>query len=216
MAVNESIQRKAVVYSQSNIHKWAYGLNKEIEKIKGKGDWWKPTAYLGKLPGKQVVEQFERTLDYARQVQAWHKSPGELQDFYLRNFQRNPSLLETRAYFNYVKLIEGDRMLGEIAEFRNRARVGAEQHRIRILGPDGKPISVPALGSGTFTTRDDGDKVYTAKVPVDFEAGKNKSVQFAWKQNSEFQKGSYKIEIYHNGFKIGEGTRELKKGGLFG
>ena len=85
-----------------------------------------------------------------------------------------------------------------------------------ITGPDGKPISVPALGSGNFPTREDGDKIYTAKVPVDFEAGKSKSVQFAWKQNSTFQKGNYKIEIYHNGFKIGEGTRELKKGGIFG
>ena len=27
---------------------------------------------------------------------------------------------------------------------------------------------------------------------------------------------NYKIEIYHNGFKIGEGVRSLKKGGLFG
>jgi hypothetical protein len=77
-------------------------------------------------------------------------------------------------------------------------------------------ITGPALGSGSFTTRDDGDKVFTAKVPVDFEAGKMKSVQFAWKQNSEFVRGNYKIEIYHNGFKIGEGTRELKKGGIFG
>jgi len=96
------------------------------------------------------------------------------------------------------------------------AQTGQTDVYVCITGPDGKPISVPALGSGTFTSRDEGDKVYTAKVPVDFEAGKSKSVQFAWKQNSEFQKGNYKIEIYHNGFKIGEGTRELKKGGLFG
>jgi len=85
-----------------------------------------------------------------------------------------------------------------------------------ITGPDGKPISVPALGSGTFTTRDEGDKIYTAKVPVDFEAGKTKAVQFAWKQNSPFVKGDYKIEIYHNGFKIGEGTQTLKKPGFLG
>jgi peptidoglycan hydrolase CwlO-like protein len=96
------------------------------------------------------------------------------------------------------------------------AQTGQTDVYVCITGPDGKPISVPALGSGTFSTRDEGDKVYTAKVPVDFESGKSKSVQFAWKQNSEFSKGSYKIEIYHNGFKIGEGTRELKKGGLFG
>ena len=95
------------------------------------------------------------------------------------------------------------------------AQTGQTDVYVCITGPDGKPISVPALGSGTFTTRDEGDKVFTAKVPVDFEAGKMKSVQFAWKQNSQFAKGNYKIEIYHNGFKIGEGTRELKKGGLF-
>jgi peptidoglycan hydrolase CwlO-like protein len=96
------------------------------------------------------------------------------------------------------------------------AQTGNTDVYVCITGPDGKPISVPALGSGTFTTRDEGDKIFTAKVPVDFEAGKSKSVQFAWKQNSEFAKGDYKIEIYHNGFKIGEGTRELKKGGVFG
>jgi hypothetical protein len=96
------------------------------------------------------------------------------------------------------------------------AQTGQTDVYVCITGPDGKPISVPALGSGTFTTRDEGDKVFTAKVPVDFEQGKTKSVQFAWKQNSEFMKGNYKIEIYHNGFKIGEGTRELKKGGIFG
>jgi peptidoglycan hydrolase CwlO-like protein len=96
------------------------------------------------------------------------------------------------------------------------AQTGQTDVYVCITGPDGKPISVPALGSGTFTTRDEGDKVFTAKVPVDFEQGKNKSVEFAWKQNSSFQRGNYKIEIYHNGFKIGEGTRELKKGGIFG
>jgi peptidoglycan hydrolase CwlO-like protein len=95
------------------------------------------------------------------------------------------------------------------------AQSGPADVYVCITGPDGKPISVPALGSGTFTTREEGDKIFTAKVPVDFEAGKTKSVQFAWKQNSQFTKGDYKIEIYHNGFKIGEGTQTLKKGGLF-
>jgi regulator of replication initiation timing len=95
------------------------------------------------------------------------------------------------------------------------AQTGQTDVYVSITGPDGKPISVPALGSGTFTTRDEGDKIFTAKVPVDFEAGKTKAVQFAWKQNSEFVKGDYKIEIYHNGFKIGEGVQTLKKGGLF-
>lgn len=96
------------------------------------------------------------------------------------------------------------------------AQSGQTDVFICITSPDGKAVSVPALGSGTFTTRDEGDKVYTAKISVDVESGKKKPVQLAWKQNSDFQRGSYKIEIYNNGFKIGEGTKELKKGGLFG
>jgi phage shock protein A len=101
-------------------------------------------------------------------------------------------------------------------EVSNRiAQTGQTDVYVCITGPDGKPISVPALGSGNFTSREEGDKIFTAKVPVDFEAGKTKAVQFAWKQNSQFSKGDYKIEIYHNGFKIGEGIQTLKKGGLF-
>jgi hypothetical protein len=84
-----------------------------------------------------------------------------------------------------------------------------------VIGPDGKPISAEKLGSGTFTTREDGDKPYTAKLPVDLETAKKKNVEFAFAPGEAFQKGSYTIQIYQNGFKIGEGTRELKKGGLF-
>ena len=95
------------------------------------------------------------------------------------------------------------------------AQSGQTEVFVSITGPDGKPITVEALGSGTFTTREEGEKFYTAKVTVDMEAGKKKAVQFAWKPNSNFQTGDYKIQIYHNGYKIGEGTRTLKKGGLF-
>lgn len=84
-----------------------------------------------------------------------------------------------------------------------------------ITGPDGNPIAVEALGSGRFQTREDGEKLFTSKVNVDIETGKKKHVEFAWKQNSSFQTGNYKIEVYHNGFKIGENVVTLKKGGLF-
>lgn len=95
------------------------------------------------------------------------------------------------------------------------AQSGSTEIYVSIIGPDGKPVSVESLGSGTFTTREEGEKPFTAKVPVDIELGKKKHVEFAWKQNEDFKRGNYKISIYHNGFKIGEGVRELRKGGLF-
>ncbi|HTQ65025.1 MAG TPA: hypothetical protein VMI12_09515 [Puia sp.] len=86
---------------------------------------------------------------------------------------------------------------------------------VRITAPDGKIIFSPEKGSGTFTVRDEGEKEYTSKVSVPFETGKVKPVEVVWKQESGFEKGPYLIEIYHNGFKIGESSKELKKGGIF-
>lgn len=95
------------------------------------------------------------------------------------------------------------------------AASGSKELYVCITGPDGKPISIPAFGSGTFTTREDGEKVFTNKVNANYEQGKRTPVSFDWKQDNHYQTGDYKIEIYQNGFKIGEGTKTLKKGGLF-
>jgi hypothetical protein len=96
------------------------------------------------------------------------------------------------------------------------AETGSTEIYVSIVGPDGQPVNVQALGSGTFTTREEGEKAFTARIPVDIEAGQKKHVEFAWKSEQDFKRGNYKISIYHNGFKIGEGVRELRKGGLFG
>jgi regulator of replication initiation timing len=95
------------------------------------------------------------------------------------------------------------------------AKSGPADMYIMVTAPDGKLISDASLGSATLTTRTDGDKPYTTKVPVEYEQGTRKALQFPIRQ-ADFQRGDYKIEIYHNGFKIGEGVRTLKKGGLFG
>ena len=74
------------------------------------------------------------------------------------------------------------------------------------------------LKNGTFYsyTREGIEKPYTKKVQINYVQGQKEPVSVEWTQNSDFQTGNYKIEIYNNGFKIGEGTRSLKKGGLFG
>jgi len=92
------------------------------------------------------------------------------------------------------------------------APTGSKDLFVCVTGPDGKAIS----NGTTFSTRDDGDKSYTSKVQVNYEQGKRTPVSFNWHQDGmKYQPGNYKIEIYHNGFKIGEGVKTLKKGGLF-
>lgn len=94
------------------------------------------------------------------------------------------------------------------------AQTGTTDVYVVVIGPDGKAITTETTG-GTFTTRDAGEKTFTAKLPVDIETAKKKTVDFNFAPGSNFQQGNYTIQIYQNGFLIGEGTRELKKGGLF-
>jgi hypothetical protein len=91
------------------------------------------------------------------------------------------------------------------------AKSGAADMYLIVTAPDGKVISD---GSAVLNTRTDGDKAFTAKVPVEYKQGTRQNIQFPIR-NNDFATGNYKIEIYHNGFKIGEGVRSLKKGGLF-
>lgn len=93
---------------------------------------------------------------------------------------------------------------------------GSKDIYVCITSPDGKPVTVDALGSGSFVTRDGVQKPFTKKIEINYVQGEKQPVTVEWTQNSDFQTGNYKIEIYNNGFKIGEGVRSFKKGGLFG
>lgn len=93
---------------------------------------------------------------------------------------------------------------------------GTKAIYICITDPKGNPVTVEALGSGTFKTRDGADKFFTQMVEVNYTQGQKQTINVDWKQNSNFETGDYKIEVYNNGFKIGEGVRSFKKGGLFG
>jgi cell division protein FtsB len=94
------------------------------------------------------------------------------------------------------------------------ARSGPADLYVIVTGPDGKVITDPS-GGATLSTRNDGDRPYTYKTTIQYEQGTRKSIQIPLRED-HFQTGDYKIEIYQNGFKIAEGVRALKKGGLFG
>ncbi|MER3498480.1 MAG: hypothetical protein C4308_07540 [Chitinophagaceae bacterium] len=93
------------------------------------------------------------------------------------------------------------------------AKSGAADMYVIVTTPAGKVIADPS--GATFSARNEGDRIYTAKQSIDYEQGTRKAVVIPIRQ-SDFQTGDYRIEVYHNGFKIGEGIRTLKKGGIFG
>ena len=93
------------------------------------------------------------------------------------------------------------------------ARSGPADLYVIVTAPNGQVIT--DANSATLTTRNDGDRQFTSRVTQEYEQGTRKKIQVPLRQN-DFQTGDYRIEIYQNGFKIAEGVRSLKKGGLFG
>ncbi len=88
---------------------------------------------------------------------------------------------------------------------------GTKEFYVIVTGPDGKVISE----GSTFNAREEGSRIYTSKVSVNYEQNKNIPVSFDWRQKDAYKDGEYRIEIYNNGFKIGQSAKTLKRGGLF-
>ncbi len=88
---------------------------------------------------------------------------------------------------------------------------GAQDLYICITAPDGKAFA----DGGTLATREEGSKPFANKLTVQYEQNAVLPVSYDIKQTSKFVEGEYKVEVYHNGFKIGEGKTSLRKGGLF-
>jgi hypothetical protein len=116
---------------------------------------------------------------------------------------------------NTAKKVDKLRISFDIDENRV-AQSGPKNIFICITGPDGKPLAAEALGSGKFSTRDGEQRFYTQKIDLNYTQGQRQTLSIDWKQNTNFSIGNYKIEVYNNGFKIGEGIGSLKKGWLFG
>src|SRR6476620_2987513 len=73
------------------------------------------------------------------------------------------------------------------------ARSGPADLYVMVTSPAGQIISDPNMGSGTLTTRTDGDRPYTFKTSVDYEQGTRKTIQVPLRQEN-FATGNYKIE----------------------
>jgi TolA-binding protein len=185
----------------------------EIEKLKGENQ--QLTAQNVQITSER--DNFKRNLDTIEvKKQELEKTVEIASTFSAYNIKMTP-IDERRKGREKVKDVAKrvDKLRISFDVDNRIAKDGKTDFYVCMKAPDGTPVSVEALGSGKFTTREEGEKGFTFKVPVDYQPGQRKHIDFDWKQNSKFQTGDYKIEVYQNGFKIGESNCTLKKGGLF-
>ena len=73
---------------------------------------------------------------------------------------------------------------------------------ICVYDPNGNVIS---SNGSKFKLSDNSEKSYTASKTIPYKQGeKVKGISTDWKPSATFAKGTYKVEIYHMGYKIGK------------
>jgi hypothetical protein len=190
------------------------GYKKQVETLQGEKlvliqEKDQVTRQLGNMlknldSASMVIQQKEALIDVASTLHA--------SNFSIKGINEKSSGKEAET--TVAKRVDKLRISFDIEENRV-AQSGLKNLYVCITGPNGKPLSAEASGSGKFNTRDGELKFYTQKIDVIYTQGQRQTVSIDWKQNTDFETGDYKIEVFNNGFKIGEGIRSLKKGGLF-
>lgn len=77
-----------------------------------------------------------------------------------------------------------------------------------IADPTGKSVNPELWDAGSFETKNEGRKIYTRKIKFEYNKGETKRLLFSLEPDT-FEKGTYKLTLYHNGVRIGQSTWKL-------
>lgn len=86
---------------------------------------------------------------------------------------------------------------------------GVKEIFIAIYKPDGTLGKFKGASSGSLETWSLGTVEYSDKIKFIYTKGSERNISFDW-EDYEFPKGVYRIDLYQNGFKIGQKSLELR------
>lgn len=116
---------------------------------------------------------------------------------------KNNKEQETNAADKTSKLVISFAVQNNIADYHD-----AEVYVV-ITQPDGSLLSTDVWeSSGTIDTKNEGRKRYTRKIKFEYVRGEIKPLSFSINAD-EYQKGTYTLQLYHNGYMIGKTARTL-------
>jgi hypothetical protein len=156
--------RKVATYTPSVVMKL---FKEEAEDIKNIAPKLLPFTTKSKMwkEWKRAVEHSKQAVDpNTNQPGYFFQNLVDLEHFYQNSFKRNPTESEAKAYFSFVRLVEADRILREVAVYRNKARLGAEQFNLRLIDEKGGIEYSPSFEGVLRKSMPGGDQVSTVLV----------------------------------------------------
>lgn len=94
------------------------------------------------------------------------------------------------------------------------AKKGTKTFFLRIYLPSGKVFSDPVNGGGVFNDAEGNEVTYSMKQDAAFN-NMNETVSFTLLKGFDYIPGDYKVDVYSEGYKIGESKFVVIKPGLF-
>ena len=91
----------------------------------------------------------------------------------------------------------------------SRAQSGSKEIYITVRKPNGQIGSFNGANNGSLTLRSGEEVKYSDKVVINYQNGAGQTVNFDW-QDTEFEAGTYKIDVYQNGYKISQANLVLR------
>ncbi len=109
-----------------------------------------------------------------------------------------------------AKKVDVLRIIFDVDENRI-AESGTKQIYVRIIAPDANVMTSAANGSGMFTAGRGDQLSFSVVKGVPLTQGQPlKNIMIDWKQDGDYAKGNYTIELYNEGFKVGSGAVTMK------
>lgn len=109
---------------------------------------------------------------------------------------------ETNEAENTSKLVISFAVMNNATGFNN-----AEVFAV-ITQPDGKVIQPDVWETASINTHDFGKKRYTRKMRFEYLKGETKRLELTLKPE-DYEKGNYRLQVFHNGYLIGETVKTL-------
>ena len=111
---------------------------------------------------------------------------------------KNDKEQETTSAKKTNKLVVTFALQNNVNEYDN-----AEVYVV-ITQPDGKLLTPDAWeSSSSIETHGEGKKRYTRKIKFEYQKGETKRLVFSLNAD-DYQKGNYNLQVYHNGYMIGQ------------